>query len=113
MTKKVTITDHVERFVAMKQKLGWEFTRDAQLLRRFARFADDRNETFIRSETAVECASASTAGSQSERVRMLHTVHALACCLHAVILQALADPWQIGDEGDTELAQRICRSNPR
>ena len=83
MTKKVTITDHVERFVAMKQKLGYEFTRDAQLLRRFARFADDRNETFIRSETAVECASASTAGSQSERVRMLHTVHALACCLHA------------------------------
>ena len=55
MTKKVTITDHVERFVAMKQKLGYEFTRDAQLLRRFARFADDRNETFIRSETAVEC----------------------------------------------------------
>ena len=83
MTKKVTITDHVERFVAMKQKLGYEYTRDAQLLRRFARFADDRNETFIRSETAVECASASTAGSQSERVRMLHTVHALACCLHA------------------------------
>ena len=83
MTKKVTITDHVERFVAMKQKLGCEFTRDAQLLRRFARFADDRNETFIRSETAVERASASTAGSQSERVRMLHTVHALACYLHA------------------------------
>ncbi len=82
MTKKVTITDHVERFVAMKQKLGYEFTRDAQLLRRFARFADDRNETFIRSETAVECASASTAGSQSERVRMLHTVHALACCVN-------------------------------
>ena len=33
MTKKVTITDHVERFVAMKQKLGCEYTRDAQLLR--------------------------------------------------------------------------------
>ena len=83
MTKKVTITDHVERFVEMKQKLGYRFTRNAKLLQSFARFAEDRNETFIRSATAVEWASGSPAGSQSERVRKLHTVHALACWLHA------------------------------
>ena len=81
MTKKTTITDHVERFVAMKQKLGYRFPSSAWPLQGFARFAEDRSETFIRSATAVEWAS--TARSQSQRVRMLHTVHALACWLHA------------------------------
>ena len=81
MTRKATITGHVERFVAMKRKLGYRFTWDANLLRSFARFAEDRNETFIRSATAVEWAS--TARAPSVQVRKLHAVHALACWLHA------------------------------
>lgn len=81
MKKKTTITDQVERFVAMKQKLGYRFTHSAWPLRNFARFAGNRDETFIRSATAVEWAS--TAGAQSQRIRRLHTVHSLACWLHA------------------------------
>ena len=81
MTRKAAITGDVERFVAMKRKLGYRFTRDASLLRSFARFAEARNERFIRSATAVEWAS--TTRAQSERVRRLHGVHALACWLHA------------------------------
>lgn len=81
MTKKTTITDHVERFIAMKQKLGYRFTSSAWPLQDFARLAEDRSETFLRSATAVEWAS--TMGSRSQRVRMLHAVHALACWLHA------------------------------
>lgn len=81
MRKQATITDHVERFVALKRKLGCRFQRDARPLRSFARFAKDRNESLIRSAAAIEWASA--AGSQSEQIRKLHTVHALACWLHA------------------------------
>ena len=78
-----TITEDVRRFVAMKRKLGYRFTRSARLLQSFARFAEDRNEIFIRSETALAWATASTAASQSERVKNLHAVHAVACWLHA------------------------------
>lgn len=81
MTRKATITGDVERFVAMKRKLGYRFTRDASLLRSFARFAETRRDRFIRSATAVEWAS--TARSQPERVRRLHAAHALACWLYA------------------------------
>ena len=78
-----TITEHVGRFVAMKQKLGYRFTRSGQLLRSFARFAEDRNETFIRFRTTLEWASESTAVSRSGRVKNLRGVHAFACWLHA------------------------------
>ncbi|MCY4584326.1 MAG: tyrosine-type recombinase/integrase [Chloroflexi bacterium] len=81
MTMKLTLTDRVERFVAMKRRLGYRFARNASPLRNFARFAEDRGETSLRSGTAVEWAS--TAGPQSERIRRLHAVHALACWLHA------------------------------
>ena len=77
-----TITEHVERFVAMKQKLGYRFTSNARLLRSFARFAEDRNETFLHSGTALEWAS-STARTPSQRARKLHAVHTLARWLHA------------------------------
>ena len=75
------ISEHVARFVAMKQKLGYRFTTQASILRNFARFAADRNETLIRSETVLEWASA--ASSQPRSVKKLHTVHSFARCLHA------------------------------
>ena len=81
MTTKVTLTDHVERFVAMKQKVGYRFTENARRLRIFARFAAQRNETLVRSATVLEGASA--AGSRPESARRLHKVHALARWLHA------------------------------
>ena len=75
------ISDHVARFVAMKQKLGYRFKTHATILGNFARFAADRNETLIRSETVLEWASA--ASSQPRSVKKLHTVHAFARWLHA------------------------------
>ena len=79
----MTIREEVGRFVAMKQKLGYRFVRSGQVLHRFASFAEARNETFIRSETAVEWASASAAASRSERVRKLRAVHDFGSWLHA------------------------------
>ena len=79
----ITITEHVGRFVAMKQKVGYRFTQGGQVLRSFAKFAEARNETFIRSGTALEWASASTAASRSAPVRNLRAVHGFACWAHA------------------------------
>ena len=82
MKEKIALTDHVERFVAMKRKLGYRFTRSSWWpLLSFARFAEDRGETFIRSATAVEWSL--TAGSQPLRVENLHRVHGFAYWLHA------------------------------
>lgn len=75
------ISDHVARFVAMKQKLGYRFKTQALTLENFARFAAERNETLIRSETVLEWASA--APSQPRSVKKLHTVHAFSRWLHA------------------------------
>ena len=79
----ITISEHVERFVAMKQKLGYRFVRSGRELRSFARFAEVRDETFMRSKTAIEWASASAAASRSERVKKLHAVHNFGSWLHA------------------------------
>ena len=79
----ITISEHVERFVAMKQKLGYRFVRSGRELRSFARFAEVRDETFMRSKTAIEWASASAAASRSERVKKLHVVHNFGSWLHA------------------------------
>ena len=75
------ISDHVARFVAMKQKLGYRFKTHASILGNFARFAAERNETRIRSETVLEWAS--TASSQPQSAKNLHMVHAFARWLHA------------------------------
>jgi len=77
----MTIAEHVARFVAMKQRLGYEFTTNARILADFARFAADRNEDLLRSETALKWAG--TAASQPRMVRKLRTVHALARWIHA------------------------------
>ncbi len=79
----MTISEHVSRFVMMKQKLGYRFVRSGRVLHSFASFAEACNETFIRSETAIEWASASAAASRSERVRKLRAVHDLGSWLHA------------------------------
>ncbi len=79
----MTISEQVSRFVAMKQKLGYRFGRCEGMLHSFARFAEDRDETFIHSTTAIEWASSSRAASQSEGVRRLRAVHDFASWLHA------------------------------
>ena len=69
------------RFVSIKQQLGYRFIDNQYILQSFARFAEDRHETLIRANTALEWAAAG--GSQNRRVKRLHTVHALAVWLHA------------------------------
>ena len=77
----MTITDHVARFVAMKQRLGYQFTTNARILMSFARFSADRSEVFIRSETVLHWALASA--SQPRSARKLHTAYAFAIWMHA------------------------------
>ena len=78
-----TITDHVARFAEIKRSLGYRFTQNERMLRSFARFAEARNETCIRSGTALEWASASKAASSQVQVKKLHVLHDLALWLHA------------------------------
>ena len=63
----MTISDHVARYVAIKQHLGYEFTTNEQILSSFARFADARDEAFFRAETALQWAA--TAPSRDRCVK--------------------------------------------
>ncbi|MCY4383001.1 MAG: tyrosine-type recombinase/integrase [Nitrospinae bacterium] len=78
-----TMTDHVTRFVAMKQKLGYRFTKNERILRNFARFAEERNEKFVHSGTVLEWVSDAPGVSRPVRVRKLHTLNAFARWMHA------------------------------
>ena len=78
-----TISEHVGRFVAMKRKLGYRFNSSAELLHSFGRFADARDERFLRSATAIDWASGSTTTPPPQRVKRLHALHLFACWLHA------------------------------
>lgn len=81
MTVATAMRDHVERFVAMKRRLGFRFTENARVLLSFARCADRRSEAFVRCATVLEWASrASTPG---QRVRVLRIACDLANWLHA------------------------------
>ena len=77
----MTISDHVARYVAIKQHLGYEFTTNAEILSNFARFADARDEPFLRADTALQWAV--TAPSRDRCVKKLQIVHALATWLYA------------------------------
>ena len=82
-TMTATISEHIGRFVAMKRKLGYRFESSAMLLQSFGRFAAARDERFLRSATAIEWASGSTATPPHQRARRLHALHLFACWLHA------------------------------
>ena len=78
-----TIADHVARFVGTKQALGYRFIKNEKMLGSFVRFAEARNETFIRSGTAIEWASASKEASPETQVKKLRVVRHFALWLHA------------------------------
>ena len=101
----VTITEHVRRYVAMKQKLGYAYRETAWMLSSFARFADARDQAVIRSETALAWISASEAASPAHRVTKLRTVHAFARWLCA------EDPRHEVPHRDA-LGHRSCRRPP-
>jgi integrase/recombinase XerD len=75
------LTDHIDRYVALRQALGYRLRKTARRLHAFARFADAKGDTHIRTSTAL--AWATDAPSPSARhLRMRDVVH-LARFLHA------------------------------
>ncbi len=75
------LAGHVERYVTLRQTLGFELHDTARHLRHFARFADERGDTHVRASTALEWAAAGT--SPHVRYVRLRCVAQLARFLHA------------------------------
>jgi integrase/recombinase XerD len=75
------LTAHIERYVALRQTLGFKLRGTARHLRGFARFAAARGDTHIRRSTAVAWA-AEAASPGARHVRLRDVVH-LARFLHA------------------------------
>lgn len=77
-----TITEHLRRYLAMREKLGYAWHK-THVLDSFARFAEDRGEAFIRSETVLAWIAASPGTSPGYRVAKLRMAHTFARWLHA------------------------------
>jgi integrase/recombinase XerD len=64
------LTTHVERYLSLRQSLGFKLSTPSRHLRAFARFAVQRGETHIRNATAVDWAmEAPTPGARRSRLR--------------------------------------------
>lgn len=66
------LTDHVERYVALRRATGFKFRDSERMLRNFAQFAAARGDNHVRSKTAV--AWAGQAGSKRQRHVQLRCV---------------------------------------
>jgi len=75
------LIDDIERYIALRQSLGFKLQKPARQLRSFARFAMPRGESHIRAATAV--AWAATAPTPEARHRWLGYVVRLARFLRA------------------------------
>jgi integrase len=71
----------VESYLALRRAAGYKLDGVGRMLRQFARFAIDKGECFVRSETAIEWAG--TAPSPRRRARRLQVVIHLASYLRA------------------------------
>lgn len=72
---------HMERYILLRQALGYKLCGKAQNLRSFARFAADRGKTHVCVSTAVEWAAGAPSG-WAQHIRLRDVVH-LARFLHA------------------------------
>jgi integrase len=75
------LTDQVERYVRLRQTLGFKFDDAAKQLRAFAAFAAANGDSHVRGSTAV--AWAGQARSPNARYIRLRNVRCVACFLHA------------------------------
>lgn len=75
------LTDQVERYVRLRQTLGFTFHDAAKQLRAFAAFAAAQGDTHVRASTAV--AWAGQACSSNARYIRLRNVRHVARFLHA------------------------------
>ena len=62
----MTLMDHVARYVALKRRLGYDYRTHAAILRRYARFADGRGDSVVRTTTVTEWASAAVSRHRQE-----------------------------------------------
>ncbi len=72
---------HVERYISLRQALGFKLRELSRTLRAFARFADARGNAHVRASTAVEWAMEAPSPN-ARHVRLQSIVH-LARFLHA------------------------------
>ncbi len=72
---------HVERYILLRQTLGYKLCGKAENLRRFARFAADKGKTHVCVSTAVEWAASAPSG-WARHIRLRDVAH-LARFLHA------------------------------
>lgn len=75
------LIDHAVRYIALRRATGFKLIDAERVLRGFARFASERGETHVRSETAITWAARSC--SQLERHRRLRVIARFAEFLHA------------------------------
>jgi integrase len=75
------LTDHVERYLSLRQALGYKLRNTLRNLRAFASFAARRGDTHVRTSTAVDWATEGT--SPYNRHIRLRDVALLARFLHA------------------------------
>ena len=71
----------VESYLAVRHAVGFDLVKAGYLLRSFARFAAERNETHVRATTAIDWASQSS--SLAQRDERLKTVCRFARYIHA------------------------------
>ena len=71
----------VERYISLRQALGYKFGEESRILRAFAKFADAKGDPWVRASTAVDWAS--RAPSPQARYIYLRNVAHLARFLHA------------------------------
>lgn len=54
------LTEHIERYIALRQSLGFKFSAPARHLRAFARFASAAGQSHVQTQTAIDWASKAT-----------------------------------------------------
>jgi integrase/recombinase XerD len=87
------LTAHVERYVRLRQTLGFKLRDASRQLRAFAGFAAGRGDTHVRESTAVAWA-AEAPSPNARHIRLRVVVH-LARFLHAEDLGHEVPPWNL------------------
>lgn len=75
------LTEDINRFIELRQLLGFKFRTQAGLLRNFAKFAEARHDDIVKSQTALNWAA--EAPSVPQRRERLNAVRRFALHMHA------------------------------
>jgi len=75
------LTAAIDRYLELRRALGYKLDSDERLLRSFGRFADERADTHVASQTALAWAARTTTARQTNR--RMRVIIGLARFLHA------------------------------